>query len=801
MKKNQRLRIFLSIFALLVLAVWLFIRSITNGPLPDYNQNIQLSGLKGEVEVFRDSFGIPHIFAENEKDLYMAVGYVMAQDRLWQMDLLRRVTTGRLAEILSDDLLDVDQLMRSLEMTKKSTRIYNRADPQLKACIEAFSEGVNQFIEENKKRLPFEFRLLAYSPEPWKPIHSINLIGYMAWDLSTGWPNELTLHKIKEKVDIDKFNGLIPNIPGQSTSIYPNFQLDEAEGEVLSALDQVTQKLDELGLDIFRGSNNWVAAGSKTKSGKPLLANDMHLGLSIPGVWYQMHQVIPGKLDVSGVVLPGQPLIVAGHNQNIAWGFTNVMTDGLDFYQETINPNNPNEYLLDGEWKKFKTIDEKIINMAGDTLIMTNKFTHRGPVVTSIKAIPGKTISMNWIGLLKSNELSTVYQLNRAKNWDEFREALRTFVSVNQNVVYADTEGNIGLQSTIGIPIRESGGMGVYPGDTSLYDWKGLVPFEELPFEFNPASGFLSSANNRTTDPDYPHYISSWFDLPYRQDRIQELLKETDQIEIADYIRIQADQTSKMAQKFNPIFVEQLAKSEKLSEAEKEALGILRTWDFNLTRESVAATIFEYLYFNTCKELVFDELGEDLFKEFSGKKIMIKNFMENMLTNQESSWCDNIQTKDNVESFSQIVEIAFRESLLQIAAEMGPKSSKWEWGKVHTITLEHPLSSAKAIDKLLNLSRGPYSVGGSHHTVSPYSYNFMEPGSVNHGSSHRHIYDLSDWDQSLTVIPTGNSGIPTSRHYCDQSELYVNQQYHSDYVSKSKVEESARYRMIFSSKQ
>lgn len=795
MKKNKLLRIILYVLAILVMAGWIFIRNITRGPLPDYNKDIELTDMQGNVEVFRDSFGIPHIYAENEKDLYKAVGFVMAQDRLWQMDLLRRVTTGRLAEILSDDLLDVDQLMRSLEMSEKSAGIYKNADPQLRECLDAFSDGVNQFIEQNSKHLPFEFKLLGYKPEIWIPVHSINLIGYMAWDLTTGWPNELTLHKIKEKVDNNKFRTLAPDIPGQSTSVFPDFQLHDQETEVLTALHHISQKLDDLGLDVFRGSNNWVAAGSKTKSGKPLLANDMHLGISVPGVWYQMHHVVPGKLNVTGVVLPGQPLIIAGHNNDIAWGFTNVMTDGLDFYKETLNPDNQDEYLLDGQWQKFRIKEELIINNAGDTLVMTNKFTHRGPVVTDIKAIPGQTISMNWIGLLESNELLTVYRLNRAKNWSDFREALKTFISVNQNVVYADTKGNIGLHSSIGIPIRESGGMGVYPGDTSLYDWKGLVPFDELPFEFNPESGFLSSANNRTADPDYPHYISSWFDLPYRQDRIQELLQSKDKISIEDYIEFHADQKSKMAEKFNPIFVNYLEQTEDLNDIESEALAYLKNWDYNLSRESVATTIFEYLYFNTCKELVQDELGEELFDEFAGKKVMIKNFMENIIVDTESSWCDDITTDEIKETFGQITVRAFKESLTQIGLEMGPKLEKWEWGKIHTFTIKHPLASAKIIDKLFNLSRGPYSVGGSHHTVSPYSYGYMDPSSVDHGASNRHIYDLSNWDQSLTIIPTGNSGIPTSPHYCDQTDMYINNEYHTDYVSREKVEASARYRM------
>lgn len=800
MKKNQIPKILLYALALLLLAFWLFVRNVTHGPLPDYNKDLQIKGLEGRVEVLRDSFAIPHIFAENEKDLYIAVGYVMAQDRLWQMDLLRRVTTGRLAEILSDDLLGVDQLMRSLEMTKKSQQIFNSASPELKNCINAFAYGVNQFIADNSKHLPMEFKLLGYTPEPWEPVHSINLIGYMAWDLSTGWPNELTLLKVKEQVSAELFESFKPDVPGHSTSIYPGFQIDREEAEILSALQEVTNKLDVLGLDIFQGSNNWVISGEKSTTGKPLLANDMHLGLSIPGVWYQMHQVVPGKLDVTGVVLPGQPMIVAGHNQNIAWGFTNVMTDGLDFYEESLNPSDSNEYLVDGEWRRFKIIEEKIINKSGDTLLVVNKYTHRGPVVTDIKAIPGKTISMSWIGLLESNELSTVYLLNRASDWTDFRQAIRTFVSVNQNVVYADVEGNIGLHSTIGIPVRAANGMGVYPGDTSLYDWKGLVPFEELPYSFNPETGFLSSANNRTIDPDYPYYISSWFDLPYRQDRIQEMLKEKDRLGVEDFIKMHADQTSKMAEKFTPFFLTQLQGAQGFSDPEREGIELLREWDYELGRESIAATLFEYLYFSVCRELSSDELGTSLFSEFADKKIMVKNFMENILKNPENPWCDNIQTPDEKEKMDAIVTLAYQKAFAEIETVMGENMDKWQWGKIHQLRLEHPLSSVKLIDKLFNLSRGPYSVGGSHHTVCPYSYDFMDPGGVNHGASHRHIFDLSNWDQSLTVIPTGNSGIPASKHYCDQSERYTLNQYHSDYVSYDKLLASARYKMVLSGK-
>jgi len=794
---KSKILIITLIIAIILSGALIFFNRISKSPVPDYSKDLIIPGLSGEVEVYRDSFAIPHLYAQNERDMYLATGYLMAQDRLWQMDLLRRVTQGRLAEILSDDLLETDKLMRSLLISKKSEEIFNTADENIKTALLAFSEGINAFIAENGKKLPFEFRLLGYKPEKWEPVHSINLIGYMAWDLSTGWPNEMALFKLMNKTGPGMYTAFLPDKENPRSSVYPDFIPDQDNLEILTALHEAAVKIDDLGLDIFRGSNNWAVSGSRTKSGKPLLANDMHLGLFIPGIWYQMHQVVPGKLDVTGVVLPGQPFVIAGHNRNIAWGFTNVMTDDLDFYEETLNPANPDEYLLDGKWIPFKIVEERIINKSGDTINYLAKYTHRGPVVSDKNGVGGKTISMCWTGSYPSNEIRSVYLLNRASGWEEFREAIRTFVSVNQNIVYADVEGNIGLHSTIGLPVRGKDGFGVFPGDTSLYDWKGLVGFDELPYTFNPECGYVSSANNNTAGHEYPYYISSWFDLVYRQDRISELLKENQQVDIEYFIKIQADQKSKMAEKIMPVFLQGFREDELTSQPFPEILSMLKNWNYELSAGSVEATLFEFLYYHVFENLASDELGQELFDEIAGKKVMVKNFMENFIKGTDSEWCDDISTENITETFSDIMHASLLEAVTAIQEKLGDDPADWKWGEIHSFTIKHPISSAKLIEKIFKLDRGPYPVGGSHHTVSPYSYSYMDPGSVNHGSSHRHIYDLSDWNNSLTIIPTGTSGIPASRHYCDQIELYIKNQYHTDYVSKDKVVGNAKYLMKF----
>ncbi len=786
------------ILGVIILGGLVFINNFKTKSLPDYGKDIKLAGLTADVTVIRDSLAIPHIYAENEHDLYVAVGYAMAQDRLWQMDLLRRVTQGRLAEIFGKDLVDADMLFRSLRFTEKSKRILAKADPVMRNCVEAFADGVNQFIVSASKKLPPEFGILGYKPEPWLPEQSLNLIGYMAWDLSTGWPCEVLLDKMNQKLGPELAKYMVPDMDSvHKTMIYKDFKLDASTTQALSGFLKSASVVDEMGLDVFRGSNNWAVAGKKSFTGKPLLANDMHLGLNIPGIWYQMHQVIPGKLNVTGVVLPGQPMVIAGHNDSIAWGFTNVMTDDADFYQETINPNNPDQYRFNGSWKDLVKVRERILIKGGDSVIKFNRYTHRGPIISELKKVNDKVLSMRWLGNEDSNEVQAVYQLNRASNWTEFRNALRTFVSVNQNAVYADVKGNIGLQSTIGIPIREGDRKLVYPGDTDRYDWKGLVPFDQLPNTYNPECGYVASANCKTAPADYPYYISSWYILPYRQNRIVEMLNEKEKLSIDDFKRMQGDQKSKMAEKFTRYFLSHMVAKTGLSQSEKVVYELMRTWDFNMSKDRPEGLVFEKWYYRTGLNLVKDQMDSLLVTEFTGEKIFFQNFMENMLVSPSAAWADDVTTTNVTESFGDIIGLSFQEAVKEITVKYGAKPGQWKWGDEHQFTLSHPMSSVKILDKAFKLNRGPYAVGGSFHTVSPYSNSLNQNDKVNNGSSERHIFDTSDWDKSLTVIPTGTSGIPASKNYCDQTTMYMTNQYHTDYITRSKVESKKLYQMKF----
>ena len=376
----------LVVLSLAIAGGYLYVRHIARKGLPDYSQDVRLPGMQDEVTVYRDSHAVPHLYAKNEDDLHRAVGYVMAQDRLWQMDLIRRATQGRLAEIFGRDLVETDLFLRALRIPEKSRLILSQTEEPLIRAVQAFADGVNQFIEAHLKRLPVEFTLLGYAPEKWTPEHSMNLVGYMAMDLAVAMETDLLLYRIGQKLPLaeGRYQELIPDVRLQKTVVYPEFTPDPGSLDLRASLLAGARRLADLGLVIFSGSNNWAVSGARSATGKPLLANDMHLGLFAPGIWYQIHEVVEGSLNVTGVALPGTPLVVAGHNDRIAWGLTNVMNDDVDFYLEKTNPSNPDEYEFNGAWRPLEVRKEIIKIRKGEAVERDLRFTHRGPIISEL---------------------------------------------------------------------------------------------------------------------------------------------------------------------------------------------------------------------------------------------------------------------------------------------------------------------------------------------------------------------------------------------------------------------------------
>ncbi len=787
-------RILIVLIIIAIVGFVFFLRYLSHRAIPDYNAEIVMVDLKGKVEVFRDAYGIPHIYAGNEEDLYRATGYVMAQDRFWHMDLLRHVAEGRLSEIFGGDMVGADQLFRSLRIEDKSKRIMCRTEPEIMACIEAFSEGINQYLSDMGRNLPLEFALLGYDPEPWLPVHTVNMIGYMSWSSSSSWANEPALFKVSQLAGEEKTRELIPDIDLQQP-IFPEFILESQSHDDLDLLSG-TRFIDEMGLRVFMGSNNWAVSGERSFNGIPIVCNDMHLQLDMaPGVWYQMHQVIPGKLNVSGIVLPGTPFVNVGHNDSIAWGMTYVSLDDIDFYLETINPSDTNQYLLDGEWKDMEVREEVIRVKGGETVRRINRFTHRGPVISSFRDIDEKVISMRWSGSEYSNEIRTAYLLDRADNVFDFREALRSWTTISTNSVCGDAAGNIALYVAAGVPVRNGTPALVMPGDTSLYDWKGFVPFEELPYGINPPGGYLASANNRSAGPAYPYYISQWFAVPSRYNRILEMISEIDTFCIEDMMRMQSDQKSLWVGKVMNVCRPLLLDAD-LSGNSLAAFDRIHAWDGAMDPDAIQPSLFEVFNIKLIEAIFLDELGES-YPRFTGMGTITRGLMDRIMEGQEPTWCDDVRTEDTTESFSDLVVPAWNAAVEWLEENYGMDMEAWLWGDLHRVSMRHPLGSVGLLNKIFGLERGPYRVGGSDHTVCSYSYSDLRPFVVSSGASQRHIYNLLEPDDSRIIIPTGVSGIPASDCFCNQTELYIRNQYIGESFSRKKVEAEARYRSTF----
>ncbi len=795
MKKFLKYLVLLLI--ILGVAGYFYVQNLKKSALPDYNQNIKIPGLTADVKVYRDRHGVPHILAQNEQDLYTVVGYLSAQDRLWQMDLLRRVTQGRLSEIFGKDLVDTDVLLRKLQIPGTSQIVYFSIDDKTKRILTAYAKGINAYIKDHKDDLPFEFKVLGYEPENWQPVQSLYLVGFMSWNLELGYKMEIMLQSIKDKVSPEQFAELLPDYNVKKQYVYPSYKFPvkiETDTTLVAALDNVGR----LAPDIFNGSNNWVVSGQKSATGKPIFSNDMHLHLDIPGIWTRMHFMIPDKLNVTGVVLPGEPFVVAGHNEHIAWGMTNVMLDGADFYVETINPENKNQYKFNGQWRDMIVKKIKIyIKGEKEPVEKTLYFTHRGPIFTSFDDVSVMPVSMRWIGNEPSYEIEALLGLSTAKNWEEFRKAVKCFKSVSQNIAYADVNGNIGIQLTGRLVKRTAPGYLFIPGDTDRYDWKGFVPFDSLPYEYNPARGFVSSANNKSVDDTYPYYISEWYDLPYRIKRIRQMLTTKDKLSVDDFKQMLNDHHSVQADEIKPVLLKHLKKVQDFSEAEQAAFEALKDWNNVYNLEQSAPAIFDETLRQLTKNLVSDEITEPVFMMYSKSMLASKYLIANVFAKNNSAWADNTNT-EHKEDFHQIVVRSFKDAVKDLTSKYG-KISQIHWGEIHRLKLMHPLGKVKILDWAFDLNRD-YKAPGNPNTVNPFTYPSYTGFDADFGASEKHIFNTIDWNKSYSILPTGVSGNPASPFYCNQTKDYVNGNIYPDIFSLEKVKKTAKFVMIFSKK-
>ncbi len=755
---------------------------------PLVNGTLRVPGLRAQVEIVRDAMGIPHIYAYNADDLFFAQGYVHAQDRLWQMDYNRRIGHATLSEVLGSGAIEYDRFLRTIGLARAARADYAALSAEDRRPLEAYARGVNAFIEQNRNNLPIEFTLLGYMPAPWEPVDTIVWGKVMGYQLSGQYEGDLFRQMVLDKLGETKVKELLPPYPAEGPFVVP----PEAR-EYKSAMtnEQMTNeqiarvhigtpdwnaiaRLNEwLALhDPSIGSNNWVIDGTKSATGKPILANDPHLSIQMPSIWYAngLHCIVKTNdcpYNVAGFSFPAAPGVVIGHNDRIAWGVTTPYADVADLYVEKINPQNPNQYEYQGKWLDFEIVEEpiKVKGVVSETLKI--KISRHGPIITPV--LPGvkEPLAFQWTGLRERSRLfAAVLQINRAQNWDEFRAALKLWDVPSQNFVYADVDGNIGYQLPGNIPIRAKGnGMFPAPGWTGEYEWTSYIPFDELPSVFNPPTHFMASANNCIVPSTYKYWLSYDCAAPFRQQRIFDLIKAKDKLTIEDIEAMHRDTYSAPEARL----AKYLAALTPTNLLQTRALEYVKTWDGYLTMESVGSTITEATLQRVIRNVFGNKLDADLAKLYLSRSDYNQRVLLTLLEQPDNPWWDDPSTSQK-ETRDVILQKSFAEAIEILSKDYGETPAEWRWGRLHTATFSHTLGSVQPLNLLFNA--GPIPAPGGEATVMRMGFRANIPFPINSVSSMRMIVDLGNLANSRYIHTTGQSGHPLHKHYSDMILLW-----------------------------
>jgi penicillin amidase len=781
---------------ILILLALLAALIIIRRPFPKTNGTIQLTGLEAPVEVFRDEYGVPHIYASNTHDLFMAQGFVHAQDRFWQMEFSRRIGNGTLSELLGRGTLDSDRFIRTLGWHRTAQEEFEQLEPEMRSSLEAYSEGVNAYLASKGNAYALELGILNLTgvdsePDPWSPLNTITWGKVMAWDLGGNRSIELAYAHLIARLGQEAYNELVLPYGDDKPFIVSQ---QPSELSLASIPDIATQNL-AFGEGQDLGSNNWVISGSRTESGFPILANDTHLGIQLPSIWYEnsLHCTPVGPdcpYNVVGFTFPGVPGVIIGHNDRIAWGVTNVGPDVQDLFIERTNPQNPNQYEVRGRWEDMEIIEEPIY-IAGEEEpeIIRVRVTRHGPIINDINggtneewSYGWQPLALAWTALEPGTIWKSVLMINQAQDWEMFREALSFWDVPSQNFVYADVDGNIGYQTPGRIPIRASGdGSLPVPGWSGAYDWVNYIPFEQLPRSYNPEKGYIVTANNAVVDDTYRYLISKDWAPGYRAKRITELIENHDLLSIGDMHTIHGDNKSLYAEEVLPALLELEPDDPRAA----EALDMLRTWDAAMDRDSGAAAIFEAVRVHMINRIFVDELGEDLLDRMRGK---LMESIPHLLATENVRWFDDINT-DEVEDRDAILLLALEDALSDLEERLGDSMQDWRWGDLHTATfvkLGLGQSGIAPLERLLN--RGPFEVAGSGGVPNATGYSLGTPYEVSSVPSQRMIVDLQYFENSLGMHTTGQSGHAFHRHYTDMIDPWRDIEYHPMLWTRGQVE-------------
>ncbi len=804
----------------------------TNTPLsyPQTEGEITLPGLDAPVNVYRDEMGIPHIYASTTHDLFMAQGYVQAQDRFWQMDTWRHIGSGTLSEMFGKGQVETDAFLRSMNWKAIAEQEYAESSEESKAMLNAYAEGVNAYLETHSGTdLSLEYGVLKllnadYTPAPWTPVHTLTWGKAMAWDLRGNMGAEIFRAVLLKTLTPEQVEELSPPYPKDHPVIVPTIGEEVSDTEknpsatkefaaaanaLLDAEHNFTlldSVLGPTGAGI--GSNSWVVDGSRTETGKPILANDPHLGIQMPSIWHQIDlRCYPltetCSYEASGFSFPGVPGIIIGHNAHIAWGFTNAGPDVMDLYIERVNPQNPNQYEVNGEWVDFETRTETIDIGGGKSEEITIRLTRHGPVISDTYAplkdedlekdqeafkdkvgidLPENyVVSLRWTALEPGSVFEAIWGFNRAKNWQEFRQAASRFAVPSQNLVYADTDGNIGYQMPGRIPVRANGdGRYPVPGWTDDYEWVEYIPFEELPYSLNPQSGYIVSANNRIPPRDYEYFVTTDWAYGYRAKRIVDMLQEAPaKIDLAYMQKMQGDNKNLNAETLIPILGE-IPFEGKLADRYK----LLSAWDLQDNMDSAPAALFAAFWKNLLANTFHDDLPEEYYPSGGSRWFEI---MRNITKEPDNFFWDDKNTKE-IETRDDIFRQSFADAVSEMEKLQGKDPAQWQWGEMHTSTFKNATLGNAGIGLIENLfNRGPFPTAGNGSIVNATGWDATESYEVNWIPSMRMIIDLNDLDNSLSVHTTGESGHAGHPHYIDMADMWRNIEYYPMYWNRDSV--------------
>jgi len=781
--KNTK-RIFLVLLSLIVILA-LALVGYGYYQKPTYEGKQKLKNIKKETTVYFDDFGVPHIYANSQKDAMIALGYVHAQDRLWQMELMRRIAPGRLSEMFGSKTLKTDMFFAGLGINENSEKAIAKLDKNTQAyqLTLAYIDGVNQYMEEGKT--PIEFQLLGMKKDKFTIKDVYNIFGYMAFSFAMAQKSDPLMTDIRNRLGADylKDFGLDGSLGSTQIKSYDGKAIEYAK-----ISRSITDLLERSQVPAFIGSNSWVIAPNKTKNGKVIFANDPHIAFSQPCTWYEAHIVVP-DFEIYGYYLAGTPFPLLGHNRDYAYGLTMFENDDVDLFQEEENPNNKNQYKTANGFQNYKIRKETIKVKDSSDVVLEVRETQHGPVMNDVlDGIKGsKPVAMYWIFTQQNNQmLEAVYSLSHSHNVVDFRKGVSLIAAPGLNIMYGDAKGNIAW-NTSGKLYKLDKSVNpnfILNGTNGVDDKKEFLDFSTNPHAINPSWNYIYSANNQPEAVDgylYPGYY-----LPQdRAKRISGLLEPKNNWTKKEVGEMLNDNTSAVATNIVSNLVSALD-SKSLSSQEKQAIEILKKWNGSNNLKDLAPTIYTKWIYNYLKNTFQDELGEADFKMLLTTHI-VKQIIEPQSKNENSVWWDDVTTKNKNETRAEILNKSFHEAITALEKQLGKDVNSWTWDKVHTLEHQHPMGQVAALKGLFNV--GPYSVAGSTEVINNLFFDFTDSGKyvVKGGPSTRRVIDFSDIENSMSILPTGQSGNSFSKHYNDQAQMYNTGKFRKMKLNKEEI--------------